>query len=341
MKANERAPTTATRHTSAKGTARAADSMTGAPARPWRRRAVTAALPVAALLGLAIFAHAQPAFLGLENLLGIVRQVALVGIMASAMTFVIMTGGVDLSIGPVLALSGLVCVLALDAGSGVLPALALSLGLGAAIGLCNGALVAMCGLPPIIVTLATLSIVRGAALLVGGPALYPVRGQPAFTFIGTGFVGGLPVSVWLFAAVVAALALAQRRTPLGLLVAAIGDNERATWLNGHRTRLIKLSLYGLSGLCAAMAGVVLSSQVHTGAATYGEFGTELDVIAAVVLGGTRLSGGSGSVVRTALGALFLGALNDAMNIADVPLDIQLIAKGLIIAFALALAKALP
>ena len=295
-------------------------------------------LPLLAAAVVALFAWLQPAFVGAENLVGILRQVAMVGIMAAGMTFVIMTGGIDLSIGPVLALSGLVAVLSLDAGLWLPLALLLALGLGLAIGLLNGALIAWLGLPPIIITLAMLSIVRGSALLLGGPDLHAVRGQPAFTFIGTGSIAGLPFSVWLFAAVVAVLVFVQRHTPLGLLVAAIGDNQRAAWLSGHRTRLTTLWLYGLCGLCAALAGVILSSQVHTGSATYGEFGTELDVIAAVVLGGTQLSGGRGSVVRSVIGALFLGALNNAMNILDVPIDLQLIAKGLIIALALGLGQ---
>jgi len=298
----------------------------------------TYALPLAVAIAIALFAWRQPAFVGAENLLGILRQVAIVGIMATAMTFVIMTGGIDLSIGPVLALSGLVGVLSLDAGAGLPLALAIALSLGLAIGLLNGGLVAFGGLPPIIVTLATLSIVRGSALLLGGPDLHNVRGQPAFSFIGTGSLAGLPFSVCIFTGVAALFVFAQQRTPLGLLVAAIGDNERAAWLSGHRTRLVTTLIYGLSGLSAALAGLILSSQVHTGSATYGEFGTELDVIAAVVLGGTQLAGGRGSVVRTLVGVLCLGALNNAMNMLDVPIDNQLIAKGFIIAVALGLSQ---
>lgn len=313
-------------------------ALTAAPRPLWRARLRSTAVPLAAAVAVALFAWAEPAFLSAGNLLGILRQVAIVGIMAVAMTFVIMTGGIDLSVGPVLALSGLVAVLSLDAGLGLPLALLLALALGLAIGLVNGGLIAFGGLPPIIVTLAMLSIVRGSALLLGGADLHAVRDQPAFSFIGTGSLAGVPVSVWLFGAVAAALALAQRHTPLGLQVAAIGDNERAAWLSGHRTRFTTLGLYGLCGLCAALAGVIQASQVHTGSATYGEFGIELDVIAAVVLGGTHLSGGRGSVVRSVLGVLFLGALNNAMNILDVPIDLQLIAKGVIIALGLGLGQ---
>lgn len=292
------------------------------------------AITAAAIVLVAVFAWAQPAFLTPANLVGIVRQVVIIGIMAAAMTFVVMTGGVDLSIGPVLALSGLVCVLALNAGQPLPVALAAALAAGALVGLANGALVAYAGLQPIIVTLAMLGIVRGSALLLGGPDLHTVRNQPAFSFIGTGALLGLPFSVWLFACVAAVLVFVQRRTPLGLRIAAIGDNETAAFLSGHDTRKTKLALYVLSSLCAALAGVVLASQVHTGSATYGEFGIELDVIAAVALGGTRLTGGMGSVARTLAGVMFLGVLNNGMNILNVPIDIQLIAKGLLIAAAL-------
>ncbi len=129
----------------------------------------------------------------------------------------------------------------------------------------------------------------------------------------------------------------QHRTPLGLLVAAIGDNERAAYLSGHRTRITKTLVYAISGFGAALAGIIQSSQVHTALATYGPFGTELDVIAAVVLGGTSIMGGNGSVARTLLGVFFLGIINNGMNILNVPIDIQLIAKGAIIVVALAVA----
>lgn len=294
------------------------------------------ALPLALLAIVVVFASAEPAFLKPENLVGIVRQTALVGIMAVGMTFVIMTGGIDLSVGPVLALSGLLAVFSLDAGYSLPAALAAGLGCGLFIGLVNGGLIAFLGLPPIIVTLAMLSVVRGTALILGGPDLHGVREQPGYTFIGTGTLLGLPFSVYLFAGVALLMLFVQKMTPLGLRVAAIGENERAAYLSGHGTRLTKTALYGICGMCAALAGIIQTSQVHTAAATYGEFGTELDVVAAIVVGGTRLTGGKGSIARTVLGVLFLGVLNNGMNILNVPIDIQLIAKGAIIVVAMAL-----
>ena len=191
-------------------------------------------------------ALAQPAFLKPENLVGILRQRRW---WASwpCMTFVIMTGGIDLSVGPVLALAGLVAVFSLDAGWPLPAALPLALGAGLFVGLLNGALVALLELPPIIVTLAMLSIVRGTALMLGGADLHGVRGHKAFSFIGTGNLFGLPFSVCLFGAVALTMIFVQHAMPLGLQVAAIGENERAARLSGHRLRLAKTAVYGSVG----------------------------------------------------------------------------------------------
>jgi ribose/xylose/arabinose/galactoside ABC-type transport system permease subunit len=295
------------------------------------------ALPIAILILVVAFSLAQPAFLTPDNLIGIVRQVALIGIMATCTTFVIMTGGVDLSVGPVLALAGLVSFYCLEAGQPLPIVILAGLSMGLLVGFVNGAIVAWLQLPPIIVTLATLSIARGSALLIGGPEQHLIRNEPAYTFIGAGSLWGLPFSIYIFAAVAVVMILVQRYTPLGLLVAAIGDNERAAYLSGHRTALTKTLVYMISGLGAALAGIIQSSQVHTALATYGPFGTELDVIAAVVVGGTSIMGGNGSVARTLLGVLFLGIVNNGMNILNVPIDVQLIVKGAVIVVALALA----
>ena len=295
------------------------------------------ALPLAILAIVIVFSAAEPAFISPDNLIGIVRQVALVGIMATCTTFVIMTGGVDLSVGPVIAAAGLVSYYALDAGLPLALGVLSGLSVGVVVGLANGTLVAFLELPPIIVTLAMLGIVRGLALILGGPEQHLIRGWPEYSFIGAGNLFRLPFPIYVFALVALVMILIQRRTPLGLLVAAIGDNERAAYLSGHRTRLTKTLVYAISGFGAALAGIIQSSQVHTALATYGPFGTELDVIAAVVVGGTSIMGGNGSVARTLLGVFFLGVVNDGMNILNVPIDIQLMAKGAIIVGALGLA----
>ena len=295
------------------------------------------ALPIAILAIVIAFSAAQPAFISPDNLIGIVLQVALVGIMATCTTFVIMTGGVDLSVGPVLAAAGLVSYYSLEAGLPLVLVVLAGLSIGVLVGLANGAAIAFLELPPIIVTLAMLSIARGCALILGGPEQHLIRNRPGYTFIGAGNLFGLPFPIYFFALVAIVLIVVQRRTPLGLLVAAIGDNERAAYLSGHRTRATKTLVYVISGFGAALAGIIQSSQVHTALATYGPFGTELDVIAAVVLGGTSIMGGNGSIARTLLGVFFLGVVNNGMNILNVPIDVQLMAKGAIIVAALGLA----
>lgn len=300
-------------------------------------RAAPHALLLSGAVIVVLLSLIEPAFLSGSNLVGILRSVSLIGIMALGMTFVIMTGGIDLSVGPVSAIAGLVAYFTLLAGHGVVVALLAGAGLGLLIGIANGVLVASLGLPAIIVTLGSLSIVRGSALLLGGPDLHAIRDQAAYSFIGAGNLGGVPVPVLIFLALAALAWALQTRTPFGILVAAVGDNERAAWLSGLNVTAVKAAVYGLCACLAAIAGMIQSAQVHTASATYGKFGTELDVIAAVVLGGTQLSGGAGSVARTVLGVLFLGILNNGMNILNLSIDIQLIAKGAIIALALSLA----
>jgi ribose/xylose/arabinose/galactoside ABC-type transport system permease subunit len=294
------------------------------------------ALPFSLFVVAGIFAMLKPAFISVDNIVGIVHRMVTVGIMAEGMTFVIMTGGIDLSVGPVLAIAGLVSFFILQYGAPVVVAVIGGVGTGAIIGAINGMAVAIFRLPAIIVTLAMLSIVRGSALIIGGPTLHQLSGGLPYSFIGTGFALGVPFSIWLFAGVVIAMVLLQSRTTFGLQVAAVGDNERAAYLSDRSVRLVKLATYVICGSTAALAGVIQSSQVYTASANFGEFGTELDVIAAVVLGETSLQGGKGSVLRTVIGVLFLGVISSGLNILNVPVDVQLIAKGLIIVVALSL-----
>lgn len=297
------------------------------------------ALPLAIIFLCLAFAIAEPAFLSPDNLNGILRQVALTGIMAIFMTFVIMTGGIDLSVGPTMALAGL-AAFAVYFGTDLPIIFAIGFGLfaGAAVGTINGVAISVLRLPPIIMTLGMLSIVRGFALLMGGPDLHQIRNEPIYTYLGTGRIVGLPVSVWIFFAVTATMIWVQKRTSFGLMVSSIGDNARAVALSGRSVSGTVCLVYMLSGIGAAIAGMLLSSQVHTASATFGEFGTELDVIAAVALGGASLMGGKGSILRTFFGVLLLGIINNGLNIMNVPVDQQLMVKGVIIVAALALSE---
>jgi ribose/xylose/arabinose/galactoside ABC-type transport system permease subunit len=296
------------------------------------------ALPAALIAICAVFTAIKPVFLSPDNLISIVHQVAIIGIIAVGMTFVIMTGGIDLSIGPVLAIAGCFAAdILMATGGNMFLAIGGALAVAAAVGFANGLLIAALGLPPIVVTLAGLSIVRGAALLIAGPDLHLIRGPDAFLFIGSGLIGGVPFSVFLFVAAVILAAFLQYRTTFGLCVLAIGDNQRAAYLSGHNVRRVKVLTYVMCALGAGVAGIIQASQVHTAAATYG-MGIELDVIAAVVLGGTNLMGGAGSVVMTVVGVLLIGVMNNGLGLLNVPIEMQLIAKGLIIIVALTISN---
>jgi ribose/xylose/arabinose/galactoside ABC-type transport system permease subunit len=286
----------------------------------------------------AVFAAVKPVFLSPENLVSILHQVAIIGIMATGMTFVIMTGGIDLSIGPILAIAGVFAADILAGGTGnTLLAVCVALGASAAIGTANGLLIAYGGLAPFVVTLAGLSMVRGVALLIGGPDLHLIRGPPSFIAIGSGSLAGIPLSVLIFAAAIVVGSFVQYGTTFGVSTLAIGANPRAARLSGHPVRFVKMIAYLICATCAGIAGVIQASQVHTAAATYG-MGVELDVIAAVVVGGASLAGGSGSVILTMVGVLLIGVMNNGLGLLNTPIEWQLIAKGLIIVIALGLGE---
>jgi ribose/xylose/arabinose/galactoside ABC-type transport system permease subunit len=289
------------------------------------------------LVGITLmFTLIQPAFVSFENIVGILYQVSLIGTMAVCATFVIMTGGIDLSVGPVLAMAGLYTVFSLNnSEQNLIPALAIGLFTGLVCGLLNGLAVSLFKLPPIIVTLASMSIFRGVALLTGGSSVHQVSGPPAFLFIGGGKIAGLPFPIFIFAAVALFMLFLQTRTRFGLNVFAVGENEEAARLCGLPVTRTRLLVYIISGVGAALGGIMLASQVNTAWATYGN-GIELDVIAAVVLGGTSLAGGSGSVYRTVIGALLIGEMNNGMSMLNIRIEHQLIAKGVIIILAIAL-----
>jgi ribose/xylose/arabinose/galactoside ABC-type transport system permease subunit len=283
-----------------------------------------------------IFAALEPAFVSTENLIGILYQISLIGIMAVCSTFVVISGGIDLSIGPVVALAGLMAAFALEAtGLALAPALLAGIATGAGVGLLNGLAVARFDLPPIVVTLAMMSIVRGAALLIGGSVLHLIREPAAFLFVGSGRVVGLPIPIFIFVVTAAIMWFIQTRTSFGLSVFAIGENAAAARLCGLALTRVRTLAYLISGAGAGIAGVILAAQVRTASANYGN-GIELDVIAAIVLGGTSLKGGSGAIYRSVIGALLIGGINNGLSILNVSTDLQLVAKGVIIVVAIAL-----
>ncbi|KAF2411158.1 ribose transport system permease protein [Pseudomonas antarctica] len=279
---------------------------------------------------------ASDTFLTTSNLSNIARQVSINAIIAVGMTCVILTGGIDLSVGPVMALSG-----TLTAGlmvAGLPPGLAIGAGMliGVAFGIGNGLFVAYLHMPPIIVTLATMGIARGLGLMYTDG--YPISGLPEwFGFFGRQRLFGIEVPILImFITYFAAYVLLQH-TRIGRYIYAIGGNEEAVRLSGVRAARFKLLVYGISGLTAAIAGLVLTSRLMSGQPNAG-VSFELDAIAAVVLGGASIAGGRGVIVGTLLGAMLLGVLNNGLNMLGVSPYVQSVIKGAIILLAIFISR---
>ena len=275
-------------------------------------------------------------FFSLGNFLNIARQVSINAIIAVGMSCAILSGGIDLCVGAVMALAGTLMAGLMVAGVPPWAAIALGLTVGLLFGLFNGFFVAYAGMPPIIVTLATMGIARGLALIYTGG--YPIDGLPeTFAFFGRGAVFGVqtPVVIMLLVFVLAYLLLDH--TPVGRYIYAIGGNEEAARLSGVRVARYKLLVYALSGFTCALAGLVLSSRLMSGQPNAG-VAFEMDAIAAVVMGGTSISGGRGSIAGTLIGALMLGVLNNGLNMMGVSPYVQNIIKGLIILFAIYISR---
>lgn len=301
-------------------------------------RRSTVLLPLVGLLVISTFMiFATDNFLSVGNLQNIALQSSINGIIAVGMTAAILTSGVDLSVGAVVALSGTVCA-GLMVNSSVPMPLAVVSGLliGFAAGIFNGYCVASLRMPPIIVTLATMGIARGLALIYTSG--YPIDGLPdSFAFLGAGELAGIKVPILIMLLTYGVAFVLLNMAPFGRYVYAIGGNEEATRLSGVRVSRYKLLVYALSGLTAALAGIVQAARVTSGQPGVG-MGFELDAIAAVVMGGTSIAGGRGAILGTLVGALLLGVLNNGLNIMGVSPYVQLVAKGGIVLLAIFISR---
>lgn len=269
----------------------------------------------------------SPHFLKVSNLLELTRHLAEIGMIACGMTFVIMTAGIDLSVGSLLGLSGIVLGYSWQAWGGAIAVpLALLVGLGG--GILNGGLVTTCGLPPLVVTLATMALFRGVAMVIS--RAQPVSEFPPwFSWIGQGRLGPFPAQLVAWAFIVVAADLLIRRTVVGRYATAIGANERAARFAAVPVAAVKLGVYAATGLLSALAGIVFASRVSTAKADAG-LGLELEVIASVVLGGTQITGGRGTVVGTLFGVLILGVVRNGLSLAGVPSVWQVMLSGAIL-----------
>ncbi|AYE27382.1 ABC transporter permease [Burkholderia pseudomallei] len=296
-------------------------------------RRSTTFYPLVGLVAVCVaMVFASDSFLSAANLENVLRQVSINAIIGVGMTCVILTGGIDLSVGSVMALSGTLAAGLLVAGANGAAALAAGIGVGVALGAASGLFVAFAGMPPIIVTLATMGIARGLALIYTGG--YPIDGLPDWVrFFGSGKVLGVQMPVLTMLAVYALAWLMLERMPFGRYVYAIGGNEHATRLSGVRVSRVKLAVYTFAGLTSALAALVLTGRLMSGQPNAGG-GFELDAIAAVVMGGTSIAGGRGSIVGTLVGALLLGVLNNGLNMIGVNPYVQNVIKGAIILLAI-------
>jgi len=272
-----------------------------------------------------------PHFLTVSNLLNVLEQTAINAVIAAGMTFVIISGGIDLSVGSLVALAGVVLATALQGGAPIPLAIAASLATGFGFGLLNGAAITWGRLPPFIATLGMMSIARGCALLFTEGR--PISGfDPHFRAIATSRLAGVPMPVLITAVVYLAGQFVLAETRFGRYAYSIGGNEEATRLSGVNVRMHKALVYGVSGLASAMAAVLLTARLNSAQPIAGIM-YELDAIAATVIGGTSLMGGEGGLGGTIIGALIMGVLRNGLNLLGVSSFVQQIVIGLVIVFA--------
>lgn len=290
---------------------------------------------LALLVVSALISLASPYFLTTNNLMGVARAFSLTAIMSIGMVMVIITGGIDLSVGSVMGLSSLVTALMFAAGmpSGI--AIAAGLGVGLVFGFANGVLVTLVGLPPFIATLGTLSIGRGLMYMVTHGVPVTPDTPDTFAILGQGYVGFVPVPVVIMIVLTIVFSVLMKKTRFGRHVYATGGNEAAARLSGVRNNRIKLIVYMLSGLISALAGIIAFSRYLSAEPASG-FGAELDVIAAAAIGGASLAGGVGSVAGAVIGAALTGVIANGVVLMNIDTYAQQAITGAVILIAVSI-----
>jgi len=283
-----------------------------------------------------LFAFLTPNFLTQNNIVNVVRQASINIVLAAGMTFVILTGGIDLAVGSVLGFTAVIAV-----GVSLIPgldwaAVPAALLAGALVGVLTGMTVAYIGLPPFIVTLGTYTAIRGAAYLAAGGTTV-INSKIGFAWIGNGYVGPVPWLVIIALLTIAISAFILHSTVLGVHVYAVGGNPQAARLTGIPVPFVLIFVYGVSGLLSGLGGVMSASRLYSAQGQLG-IGYELDAIAAVILGGTSFSGGIGTVFGTLIGALIIAVLNNGLTLMNVSFYWQLVIKGAVIVLAVMLDK---
>lgn len=289
---------------------------------------------IALIILMAVITIINSNFLTANNLLNLLLQVTSNALIAFGMTFVILTGGIDLSVGSILALSSALTAGLLGSGMPITLAILISLILGCILGMMNGLLISYGKLAPFIVTLATMTIFRGATLVYtnGNPITKGLSDTFLFQFLGQGYIVGIPFPVIIMFIVFIVLYVLLHKTAFGKSVYAIGGNEKAAYISGVKLNKVKIIIYSISGIMASISGLIITSRLSSAQPTAGA-SYEMDAIAAVVLGGTSLSGGKGRILGTLIGALIIGVLNNGLNIIGVSAFWQQVVKGVVILIA--------
>lgn len=271
----------------------------------------------------------SPAFLTKSNILTMLRQLSINGIVAVGMTFVIITGGIDLSVGSIIALAGIVaCNFAHPDTYPVILPIVIGIAIGVVCGLINGTVYAKGNVVPFIATLGMMTVARGLTQVYNN-GMPVINVSDTYGVIGGGYVAGMPIPILIFIAMILLGIFILNYTKFGRYVYALGGNEQAARVSGINVTKIKVAVYGISGLLASLAGIVLSSRVMAGTVVAGT-GYELDAIAAVAIGGTSMAGGSGSIIGTTAGVLIIGVMNNGLDLLNISSYYQQIIKGIII-----------
>lgn len=280
------------------------------------------------------FAVCTDSFLSVKNLLNIGRQVSMIGICAVGMTMVLLTGGIDISVGAIIALTGVICsMLVVESGVPLIPAILIAVFIGTFCGFFVGFMVTKFDVPPLIATLAMQTIARGLAyILTGG---IPVYGLPDSTrFIGQGYVLGIPTPLIIMVLIFAVGYWLLEQTRFGRHIYAIGGNEEVARLSGINVTVRKIQIYSLSGLFASIAGIIMLSRINSGQPAVAE-GFEMDVITGAVLGGVSVAGGEGRILNVVAGVLVMGILSNGMILLNLDEYWQWVVKGLVLFVAVA------
>lgn len=275
----------------------------------------------------------NPGFLQANNLLNLLKQLTVNGFIAFGMTFVILSGGIDLSVGSILALSSVLTLGLYNAGVGMFFSILIGILLGGILGMINGILITKGKLAPFIVTLAAMTIYRGMTLIyTNGRPIAGDKENYLFKFLGRGLILNIPFPVILFFIAFAILYIILNKTAFGRKVYAVGGNEKASFISGINTDKVKIIIYTISGVMASIAGLILASRLNSAGPQAG-VSYEMDAIAAVVLGGSSMTGGKGRLSGTLIGAIILGVLNNGLNLLGVSSFYQQIVKGIVILLA--------